>query len=228
MPLQPGKEALYKPSAFIAPQFPAILRIGFAPIASMRSYHINSLLTKVIIQIIAVVGFIPNQFLRLCFYHVKIKGQLNQRDLVMIRRMGADCKGKPIAVNDSHDLYSFASLGFADTVSATFSRSKCCIDKAFSLINVALITKRIGKFCQNGTQNFASAPLLKTTMHGLVIWKTLREHVPLSTGVQYPQYGFQNCLGRYWLSASPSIRNILFRKVFPYHFPLVVAQLHTS
>lgn len=74
MPLQPGKEELYKPSAFIAPQFPAILRIGFAPIAPMRRYHINSLLTKVIIQIIAVVDFIANQLLRLCFYHVKIKG----------------------------------------------------------------------------------------------------------------------------------------------------------
>jgi hypothetical protein len=69
---------------------------------------------------------------------------------------------------------------------------------------------------------------LKTAMHGFVIGIALRQHVPLSAGVQNPQRCFQNLTRGNGLAARPSIRNVLFRKMIPDTFPFRIKQPNHS
>ena len=76
LPLQPGKESLNKPTARIATQSTAVLSLGLASIRAMRSDHFDSFLLQLLIQRLAIVGFISNQIFRFGFDQVKVKRQL--------------------------------------------------------------------------------------------------------------------------------------------------------
>lgn len=65
MPLKPRKEAFNKPPTMVASKLSGILRLLLQSIYFMRRDHINSLFTKVVIQIVAVISLVANKFLRL-------------------------------------------------------------------------------------------------------------------------------------------------------------------
>lgn len=57
-------------------------------------------------RVIAVIGAVGDQILRLRLNHLKIKTQLHQPHFVMIRRMGTDRQGKAVTVHDPHDFHT--------------------------------------------------------------------------------------------------------------------------
>ncbi len=88
----------------------------------------------------------------------------------------------------------------------------------------AFLTEGIRELRQNISQHLAFAPLLKSTMHRLLVGIALREHVPLRTGVQNPQHGFQHSSCRHWLAARSVPQNVFFGEMSPNPIPLVIAQ----
>jgi hypothetical protein len=50
-------------------------------------------------------------------------------------------------------------------------------------------------------------------MHGFVVRTVLRQHVPLRTYVENPQYRFQHTTRGNRLTASSTVRDVLFRKM---------------
>ena len=107
---------------------------------------------------------------------------------MVIRRMGGNGNGQSITVHNSHYFHTLAALRLADPVTTAFGRTEHCIDETLLLIYVSLLTKRIGQIGQNIAQHIASAPLLKASMHRLVVRITLRQYVPLIPRVQDPQH----------------------------------------
>ena len=140
MRLKPSKEALHYPSSLISAKFSSVLRLFFNALAFVRSYHIDILFAKIIIQVIAVICLVANKLLRLRFDHVKIKRQLDQSHFMMIRCMRTDRKRKPMPINDSHDLHTLATLDLADVCTTAFGRGNGGIDKAFPLIYLSLLS----------------------------------------------------------------------------------------
>src|SRR5437763_10920498 len=61
-------------------------------------------------------------------------------------------------------------------------------------------------------------------MNGFVVRIALRQHVPLRAGVEYPQYSFEHTAGRDRLASRTSIGDVLFRKMIPDAFPLLVCE----
>jgi len=62
--LQPGKQALNLPATFVSTQFPTVLGRRPDSIALVRDDHRDALLGQLGVQLIAVVGFVPDQFSR--------------------------------------------------------------------------------------------------------------------------------------------------------------------
>src|SRR5207248_1784222 len=98
------------------------------------------------------------------------------------------------------------------------------IDEAFFFIQRAFVAKLVGHIRQYSPQNFIAAPRLKASMNGFVVRITLRQHVPLRAGVEYPQYSFEHTAGRDRLASRTSIGDVLFRKMIPDAFPLLVCE----
>ena len=150
MPLQPRKEPLNYPASLISSKFSSVLCRIFNAIAFARRYHINALFAKIIIQVIAVICLVANKLLRLRFYHIKIKCQLNQCHFMMIRRMSTNSKQKPIPINDSHDLHTLATLGFTYVCTAAFGRGKGGIEKlsrsSISPCSLSVLAKLVRTF----------------------------------------------------------------------------------
>ena len=65
-------------------------------------------------------------------------------------------------------------------------------------------------------------------MHSFVVRIALRQHVPLRTYVENPQYRFQHMTGRDRLASSTPIGNMLLRKMLPNALPLFVRQPNHS
>ena len=86
----------------------------------------------------------------------------------------------------------------------------------------------VGNVRQNQTQNLVAAPSLKASMHSFVVRIALRQHVPLRTCVENPQYRFQHMTGRDRLASSTPIGNMLLRKMLPNALPLFVRQPNHS
>src|ERR1700745_2362803 len=65
-------------------------------------------------------------------------------------------------------------------------------------------------------------------MHSFVVRITLRQHMPLRAGVEYPQHRFKHTTGRYRFASSTSIADMLFREMMPDAFPLLVREPNHS
>ena len=76
----------------------------------MRRNHLDAVVLQIIIEAIAVVGFVADQFLRLRFDHVEIKGQLNERYLMVIGSVRGNGKRQTVSVHDTHDFHAFSAL----------------------------------------------------------------------------------------------------------------------
>lgn len=226
MPLKSSKEPLYQPSAVISSQVSTILSRLLPPVYFVKRDHIDSLFTKIIFQIVAVICLITNKFFRLNHDHVKFKGQLNQCHFMMVRSMRANSYRKAITVNNSHYFHAFAAFCFANSLAAAFCQCKRGIFKTLRFINITLLAQDVCKLGQNITKYFISAAFLKPTMNCFIVGIALRKHMPLSACVQYPQHSFQYSTSRNRFSSWPIIGNTLFRKVFPEQLSLLVFQSH--
>src|ERR1700726_4925817 len=140
----------------------------------------------------------------------------------MVRRVRADRERQPMAIHNRPDFHAFSALRWSDFRPATFGHNESRIDEAFFFIQRAVFTKLVGNVRQNQTQNLVAAPSLKASMHGFVVRIALRQHVPLRTCVENPQYRFQHMTGRDRLTSSTPIGNMLLRKMLPNALPLFV------
>ena len=104
-----------------------------------------------------------------------------------------------------------------------FAKAKEASIKHPRFIQCTFIAECVSKIDEHIPQNFVAAPLLKSAMHRFVVRIALRQHVPLGTGVENPENGFENTTGGYRLAASAIGRNMLLRKMFPDASPLFVA-----
>ena len=106
--MKPRPESFDDPPAFIAAKFSTVLGLLHHTILSVWRYHFHTVILQVIIETVAVVGSVTDQFLRLCFDHVEVKGQLDERNCMVIRSMRGDGKRQAIAVHDTHDFHAFS------------------------------------------------------------------------------------------------------------------------
>ena len=64
--LQPSKKPLDFPAALILPQLPSVLSFLLRAVAAMRRDHLNAVLfQKIIVELVAVISFVANEFFRL-------------------------------------------------------------------------------------------------------------------------------------------------------------------
>ena len=84
---------------------------------------------------IAVVRAIANQIVRLRFDHVEVEGQLDQRDLVMVRGVRADGERQAMPIDDRHDFYAFSALRRTDLLAAPLRGCERGIDEALRLVD---------------------------------------------------------------------------------------------
>src|SRR5215470_9041775 len=92
----------------------------------------------------------------------------------------------------------------------------------------ASVAKLVGNIRQHATQNLVATPRLKAPMHGFVVRIALRQHVPLRAGVENPQHCLKHAPRRHWFASRTVVGNVLFRKMFPDAFPLLVAESNHS
>ena len=190
----------------------------------MRGDHLDALRTQLLIELIAVVGFVADEVVGLGLDHVEVEAELHQADFVMVRGMRADRQRQAVAIDNCHDFQAFAAFRRANLGTATLGHREARVDEAFFLVERALVAKLIGDVGQNGPQHFAVTPNLKPTMNRFVVRIALRQHVPLRSGRQYPQCRFENLPSRNRLATRTAIGNVLFRKMIPDTFPLLVRQ----
>ena len=146
----------------------------------------------------------------------------------MVRRMRTDRERQSMAIHNRHDFHAFSALRCSNFRPATFGHDERRIDEAFFFIQRAFVAKLVGDVGQNPTQNLVAAPSLKAPMHGFVVRIALRQHVPLRTCVENPQYRFQHMTSRDRLASSTPIGNMLLRKMLPNALPLFVPEPNHS
>src|SRR6201984_2423326 len=146
----------------------------------------------------------------------------------MVRCVRADRERQSMAIHNRHDFHAFSALRCSNFRPATFGHNERRIDEAFFFIQRAIFTKLVGDVRQNPTQNLVAAPSLKASMHSFVVRIPLRQHVPLRTCVENPQYRLQHMTSRDRLASSTPIGNMLLRKMLPNALPLFVRQPNHS
>src|SRR5580658_8179266 len=111
---QPSKEALHFPASFIATQGPTVLGAR-VPVGSVGRDHFRpKLLHHLLIQTVAVVGFVPDQSFGHIGHHAFFQRGLDQ---LHFSRRSAFCpqgERKTMAVCNAHDLGALAALGFSN------------------------------------------------------------------------------------------------------------------
>jgi len=223
LPLNPGKETFNQPAPLVAVQSPAVLRDRFDPVPSIWHDYLNTFLTQFLIQLVAVVRAITNQVLGFRLDHAVIEAQLHQGNFMVIRRVRADRRRQSMTINNCHDFHILAMLRRTDLVVTTLYRGKGGVAKGFRFVTRTFIPQCVGKIGQCSTQHFAAAPVLKAAMQRFVVRVALGQHVPLRTGIENPEDGFENLASGCRLAARTTGRNMLLRKLFPDALPLLVA-----
>jgi hypothetical protein len=123
--LKPGKQAFNLPPAPIAPQLPTILGLRFFPSSAVRCNHFNTAFIKhLTVQLIAVVGFVANQFIRRILGKAAVYRRTNE--LYLMGRSAFNVSGdrKTSSVCDCHDLGAFTALCLADSKTPFFAGAK--------------------------------------------------------------------------------------------------------
>src|SRR6266550_8554201 len=146
----------------------------------------------------------------------------------MVCRMRTDRERQSMAIDNRHDFHAFSALCGSDIRAATFGHHERRVDEAFLFIKRASVAKLVGNFRQHAAQNLVAAPRLKSPMHSFVVRIALRKHVPLCTGVENPQHCLKHAPRRHWFASRTVVGNMLFRKMFPDAFPLLVAEPNHS
>jgi len=110
-------------------------------------------------------------------------------DFMMIRRMCAHRKRQPMAIDNGQDLHSLAAAGFAYGIATALGRGKARINERLALVNVALLTQRIGQLREHLAQHLSLALVLEAPMHRLTRCVAARTGSPQGARCsQYPGY----------------------------------------
>jgi hypothetical protein len=173
LPLKPRKESLDDPAPLVSAQALAVLRLALPAVGFMRSNDLDALLSKLLVERMAVVGAITDQIVRLGFDHVEVEAQLHEWDLMVVGRVRAAGERQTMPINDRHDVHAFSGFGLADLIGAAFGRGKRRIDEALGFVDRSFVAKRVGQISQYGAQHFVSARVLKATMYRLIVGITL-------------------------------------------------------
>ena len=186
--------------------------------------QVDAVLLEVVIEAIAVIGPVSDQMFGLGFEHREVEAELDQGDFMMIRRMGADRERQSMAIYNRQNLHAFAAFGEPDSLATALGRCERGINETLAFVDGPFLAQRVCQLGQHLAQDLLLTPLLKPTMHRFVIRIALGQELPLRAGIQNPEHRFQDGAGRDRFATGPIVRNVLFRKVFPNPFPLVVAQ----
>jgi hypothetical protein len=112
--LQPGKEPLHFPAAFVPPQWPAILRFGFLALGPMGAISsINPWLGQARAERVAIVGLIPDQMFWSSLNKTLGESWFNKGDFMRRSSLNVDGETKTSTVCHGHDLRTLASLGLS-------------------------------------------------------------------------------------------------------------------
>ncbi len=123
--LKPGEKAFHFPSPFIAAKFASILGLWFFSAFSVGRYHFNVALNhELLVQGIAVIGFIAYDSVRRIMGEAGVYGVLNQLHFMGRRTFNMYGDRKTRSVCDCHDLGAFATLCLADSKTPFFAGAK--------------------------------------------------------------------------------------------------------
>lgn len=123
--LKPSKEAFDFPSAPIRSQPASILSFMFLATFPMRRHHLDITLVKQsLVKFIAVVGFVPYQFIRSILSKTTINGCFNQFHLMGRSAFNVSGDRKTSSVCDGQDLGAFAAFCLANSKTPFFAGTK--------------------------------------------------------------------------------------------------------
>ena len=149
-------------------------------------------------------------------------GQLHKAKKVMRVRTGRQRQTVPI--HYGHDSDAFYSLRLAYPRTVLFGQGEHPVNEALPLVHGLFLAQIVGQAHQQIARGAVRAPLLKPTVHCFVVRIALWQHLPLRARVEDPQDAFENLSYRHRLATGPPRRDVFYREVFAYAFPLLVAQ----
>src|SRR5215471_12589554 len=133
-----------------------------------------------------------------------------------------------MAINNRHDFHAFSTFRCPNLCPATLGHYERRVDEAFFFIQRTSVAKLVSNIRQQPPQNLIAAPSLKAPMYCFVVGIALRQHMPLRTCVENPQYRFKHITRRSRFAPRTSIANILLRKMIPDAFTLLVREPNHS
>ena len=123
--LKPGKEPFYLPATSIASKFTTILGAWFLPSPAVWRDQLNAtFLAKLLIKFIAIVSFIPDNFIRGIFGKTAVNCGFDQPHLMGRSAFNVSGDRKTRSVCDGHDLGALAAFRLADSKTPFFAGAK--------------------------------------------------------------------------------------------------------
>jgi hypothetical protein len=122
--VQPSKQALDLPAAFISAQRTPVLSCRSGTIASMRCNQANASGCESLIERIAVIGTIPDKSSGSSQREGLIEGRFDKGDFMWTSRIRVHGEWKTMSICNHHELRTFAALGFSHFVAPFFATEK--------------------------------------------------------------------------------------------------------
>src|SRR5262249_33729492 len=145
----------------------AILGLALA-VASVRCDQLDATLCQFGIELVGLVGAIPNEVLwSLPHQHLR-DGGLHQRDFMRRGALHVYRRWKTMAVSDLHNLRPLAAFRLPDTAPSLLGGRETAINECLPQMKVAFVVERRGNDGEDVLQHSGLNPLLKTPMAGLV------------------------------------------------------------
>ena len=185
--VEPGEKPLNLPTSFVSAEGSPVLRFS-DPVATIGRDHFNSvMLIERLIERIAVVGLVADEPVRVARYPEAIESVFDQSHF---SRRSAFCPSgdrKTITGDDNHD------LGFlSPTWSPPFCLNESPVVEALFHVELAAVSKRLGKLDQQIFEESLLPPILKSSMDRLVVPVAFRQIHPLGSNVQNPEDPVEN------------------------------------
>ena len=122
--VEPANQSLHFPPALVSTQLPTVLGPGLAPVASVRSNHLDTLLLERLVKRIGVVRFVSDKLLGRGYSESSLQSTLNKGDFMRRSTLNVYGEWKRRRVCNDHDLCTFAPLGLSDAEAPFFATTK--------------------------------------------------------------------------------------------------------
>lgn len=159
MRLQPSKKPRHDPAALIASQSTPVLGVRGNTVALVRRDHLYAFLAQLLVQLVAVAGFVANQIVRSGFDQLTTDGQLHQRYFMMIRGMRALRQRQSMAIDNCHDFLAFSTFCWSDFRASALGGRKRGINVASRFVIRVFVAKLVSPIAQHVAQNVIFAPV---------------------------------------------------------------------